>query len=80
MKTLTATEARTNLYRLLDEVADSSEPIQISGRRNDAILVSSSDWRALQETLYLQGIPGMKESILEGLATPIDECEDELDW
>lgn len=80
MKTLSATEARSNLYRLLDEVSESSEPIQISGRRNDAILVSSSDWRALQETLYLQGIPGMKESIREGLATPVDDCEDELDW
>jgi prevent-host-death family protein len=80
MKTIAATKARQTLYRLLDEVAVTSEPVQITGRRANAILVSEADWRALQETVYLMSIPGLAESIREGLATPIDECVEELDW
>ncbi len=80
MTTMSATEARKQLYKLLDEVAQSHEPVQITGKRGSAVLVSEDDWRAVQETLYLVSIPGMRESILEGLATPADELEDELDW
>lgn len=80
MKHLTASHARKSLYRLLDEVAESSEPVQISGRRAAAVLVSEADWRAIQETLYLLSIPGMRESIREGLVTPIDECAEEPGW
>ncbi len=80
MPTITATEARKNLYRLLDEVSESHEPIQITGKRGNAILISEDDWRAVQETLYLHTIPGMKESIVEGMKTPVDECDEELDW
>ena len=80
MKNIPATRARTNLYRLIDEVAETSEPVQISGRRSDAVLVSADDWRAIQETLHLLSIPGMRESIREGLATPLDECEEEPGW
>jgi prevent-host-death family protein len=80
MKTFSATEARANLYRLLDEVAVSSEPIQITGRRASAVLVSEDDWRALQETVYLTSIPGMARSIREGLTTPLAQCVEELDW
>ena len=80
MKTITATEARKTLYRLLDEVAVTSEPVQISGRRSSGVLVSEDDWRAIEETLHLLSIPGMRESIQEGLATPIEECVEELDW
>lgn len=80
MKSLTATEARKTLYKLLDEVAVSSEPVQITGRRASAVLLSESDWRALQETIHLVSIPGMAESIREGLATPLEECVEELDW
>lgn len=80
MKTITATEARKNLYRLLDEVAVSSEPVQITGKRTHAVLVSEADWRALEETVYLMSIPGMAASIREGMATPLDECVEELDW
>ncbi len=80
MTTITATEARKSLYRLLDEVSDSHEPIQISGRRGNAVLISEADWRAVQETLYLHSIPGMKESIREGMAAPVEECDTELDW
>ena len=80
MSTITATEARKNLYRLLDEVSESHEPIQITGKRSNAVLISEDDWRAVQETLYLHSIPGMKESIIEGMKTPISECDQELDW
>ncbi len=80
MTTLTVSEARATLYRLIDEAAASHRPIRITGRRNSAVLVSEDDWSAIQETLYLLSIPGMRESIREGLATPIEECEQELDW
>ena len=80
MTTLTATEARRKLYKLLDDVTDSHEAVQISGKRNSAVLVSEEDWRAIQETLYLTSIKGMKESILAGLRTPVNKCAKELDW
>jgi len=80
MKTIAITKARSNLYKLIDEVIQSSEPIQITGKRGNAILISEQDWRAIQETLYLLSIPGMRESIQEGLKTPIEECSEDLDW
>jgi antitoxin YefM len=80
MKTVTATEARAKLYRLLEEAAESSEPIQITGKRANAVLVSEGDWRAIQETLYLLSIPGMRESILEGGREPVEQCAEALDW
>ena len=80
MATLTATEARKRLYALVDDVAESHDPIQIVGKRNSAVLVSEEDWRAIQETLYLASIPEMRESIRGGLKTPVEECEEELDW
>jgi len=80
MTIMSATEARKQLYKLLDDVAQSHEPVRITGKRGNAVLVSEDDWRAVQETLYLVSIPGMRESILEGMATPADELEGELDW
>ena len=80
MTTITATEARKSLYRLLDEVSKSHEPVQITGKRGNAVLIAEDDWRAVQETLYLHSVPGMKESIVEGMKTPVDECDEELDW
>ena len=80
MSTLTATEARKRVYTLVDDVAESHDPIQIVGKRNSAFLVSEEDWRAIQETLYLSSIPGMRESIREGLKTPVEECEEGLEW
>ena len=80
MTNITVTEARKKLYTLLDEVALSHEPVQIAGKRNSAVLVSEDDWRAIKETLFLLGIPGMRESIREGMQTPIEEFEEELDW
>jgi antitoxin YefM len=80
MTTLTSTEARKQLYTLLDDVAESHVPIQIAGKRNSAVLVAEDDWRAIQETLHLDSIPGMKASIVEGLNTPAEKCDKDLDW
>lgn len=80
MATVNTTEARKDLYRLVDQVQDTHEPIQITGKRGNAVLVAEDDWRAVQETLFLVSIPGMRESILEGMATPPDELEDEPGW
>jgi prevent-host-death family protein len=80
MPTITATEARAALYNLLDEVAESHEPVLITGKRHSAVLISEEDWRAINETLYLLGIPGMRESIVEGLNTPVEDCSDEVGW
>jgi antitoxin YefM len=80
MKTLTATQARKELYRLLDEASETHEPIQITGKRTNAVLISEDDWRSIQETLYLSSIPGMQESIIEGLQTHVEETDEELDW
>ena len=80
MAAITASEARANLYRLIDEAATSHQPVLITGKRNNAVLVSEEDWVSIQETLYLLSIPGMRESIKEGMNTPIEECDKELDW
>ena len=80
MPTLSATEARTKLYNLIDLASSTHEPILITGKRGNAVLISEDDWRSIQETLYLLNIPGMRDVIREGLATPIEECTEELDW
>ncbi len=80
MKTISVTKARTNLYKLIDETSDIHEPIQITGKRSNAVLISEDDWRSIQETLHLLSIPGMRESIVSGLETPVDECSEELEW
>ncbi len=80
MDSITATEARKQLYSLLDDVADSHHPIQITGKRSSAVLISEEDWRVIQETLYLQSIPGMKASIKKGLKTSVDKCATEPGW
>jgi len=80
MTTLTASEARANLYRLIDEAAESHEPITISGKRSNAVLISAEDWDAIQETLFLLSVPGMRESIKAGMSEPVDACSEELDW
>ncbi len=80
MTTLSVTEARKQLYKLIDDVTESHEPVQITGKRGNAVLVGEDDWRAVQETLHLVSIPGMRESILEGMETPVEQLEDQLDW
>ena len=80
MTSITATEARKRLYSLVDDVAESHEPIQIAGKRNSAVLISEEDWRAIQETIYLSSIPGMRASIRKGLRTPVERCSGDLKW
>lgn len=80
MTTLNATEARARLYSLIDEANENHKPIVIKGKRSNAVLLSEDDWNAINETLYLVSIPGMRESIIEGMATDADECGNDLDW
>jgi prevent-host-death family protein len=80
MTTISVTDARSKLYKLVDQAREESEPILITAKRGNVVLVSEDDWRAVQETLYLLSIPGMRESIREGLAEPIDECAEEPGW
>lgn len=80
MASVSVTDARKNLYKLVDEVCDSHEPIEITTKRGSAVLVSADDWGAVQETLYLLSVPGMRDSIVEGLATPASELDTELGW
>jgi prevent-host-death family protein len=80
MTTLTVSEARTLLYRLVDEAAAAHEPILITGKRSNAVLVAEEDWRAIQETIYLLSVPGMRESVREGLETPVEDCATEPGW
>lgn len=74
------TAARADLNGLIDETAASHEPILITSGRQNAVLVSEEDWEAIQETLYLLSVPGMRESLREGMQTPVEECQQELDW
>ncbi|MDY0131655.1 MAG: type II toxin-antitoxin system Phd/YefM family antitoxin [Desulforegulaceae bacterium] len=80
MTIMTVTEARKKLYRLIDETSENHEPITITGKRGNAVLISESDWKAIKETMYLVNIPGMRESIIKGFKTPVEECAEDLDW
>jgi prevent-host-death family protein len=80
MNILNVTEARAKLYTLIDETAVSHQPVIITGKRGNAVLVSEEDWNAISETLYLLSVPGMRESIKEGMKQDLSECSQELDW
>ncbi|MGH1469977.1 MAG: type II toxin-antitoxin system Phd/YefM family antitoxin [Cellvibrionaceae bacterium] len=80
MTTFNATEARSKLYALIDETTDTHQPIVITGKRGNAVLLAEDDWRAINETLHLLSVPGMRESIREGMASKLDDCDQELDW
>ncbi|MES3008444.1 MAG: type II toxin-antitoxin system Phd/YefM family antitoxin [Pseudomonadota bacterium] len=80
MSTFNATEARSKLYALIDETTQTHKPIVITGKRGNAVLLAEEDWNAISETLYLVSIPGMRQSIREGLATDLTDTEQELDW
>jgi antitoxin YefM len=80
MTSITATQARKNLYSLVDQANESHEPIQITGKRGNAVLLAESDWRAIQETLHLQSIPGMIDSIQHARREGIEKASDVLDW
>jgi prevent-host-death family protein len=80
MNSISASEARANLYKLIDEAADSHAPLTITGKRNNAVLISAEDWAAIQETLFLLSVPGMRESIRAGMAEPLEDSVEELKW
>jgi antitoxin YefM len=80
MTSLSASQARANLFKLMEQAADSHEPIQITGRHRSSVLISEEDWRAMQETLYLLSIPGMRESIRDGLKTPLAKTSKTIKW
>ena len=80
MTTLNVTQARANLYKLVDQLHVTHEPLHISSKSGGAILLAEEDWRAIQETLTLLSIKDMRESIIEGMETPIGECSEEIDW
>ncbi len=80
MPVLTASDARSNLYRLIDRINDTHEPVIISGKRNNAVLISERDWNSIQETLFLVSIPGMKEVIIHGIQEPLEKSIRKIDW
>jgi antitoxin YefM len=80
MNALTASQARTNLYRLIDQTAQSHQPVLISGKKSSAVLLSAEDWDAIQETLHLLAVPGMRESIKAGMAEPLQDSAKALPW
>ena len=80
MPTLTVTDARKRLFGLVDEVADEHCGYCIVGKRNQAVLISMEDWNAIQESLYLNSFPGLADSIVEGMKTPVSDCATELAW
>ena len=80
MTVLNVTEARSRLYNLIDETASTHQPILITGKRSNAVLVSEDDWNAISETLYLLSTPGMRESLKEGLNEDLAACSKDLDW
>ena len=80
MTTITATSARNKLYSLIDEANSSHIPIQITGKRGNAVLVSEDDWRAISETIHLSAIPGMVNSIKKGMEEKIENCSETVEW
>lgn len=79
MTTISATAARSDFYRLIDDTLANHEPVQITTKRGNTVLLPEEDWRAIQETLFLLGIPGMRESIRKGMAEPVEKCAREID-
>jgi len=80
MRTIRVSEARANLYKLVEEASQTHEPVKITGKRGNAIIIGEDEWRAVEETLYLLSVPSMRESIVEGMKTPIDECSASVKW
>ena len=80
MTTVNVTEARANLYKLIDDASASHEPVVITGKRGNAVLLAEDDWNAINETLYLISVPGMRESIIEGMQESLDATSTELEW
>jgi len=80
MNTVSVSQARKDLYNLVDQVGESHEPLVITSKRGDAVLLSAKDWQAIQETMHLLSVPGMRESLIKGKETPLEDCSSELKW
>ena len=80
MSSINVTNARKNLYRLIEKINESHEPVHVIGKNGAVVMVAEDDWKAIEETLFLTSIPGMRESIIEGMQEPVDNCSDSLDW
>jgi prevent-host-death family protein len=80
MRNISVSKARADLYQLVKEASTSHEPIMITGKHSNAVIIGEEDWRSVKETLYLLSVPGMRESIRKGLKTPVEECSTELKW
>ncbi|MCP4177471.1 MAG: type II toxin-antitoxin system Phd/YefM family antitoxin [bacterium] len=80
MSSINITNARKDLYRIVESVNLSHEPVHITGKNSSAVLIGEDDWKSIQETLYLMSIPGMRESIIDGMNTPIEELSEDLEW
>ena len=80
MDTVKATEARAKLYGVIDQVEESHKPVLITGKRSNAVLIAEDDWKSVQETLYLLSLPGMRESLIQGVSTPTSKLKKSLSW
>ena len=80
MKAVNITQARKDIYNIVNDTIQNHEPVQILSKNGNAVLVSENDWRAIEETLYLTSIPGMAQSIIDGMNTPVEECEEDINW
>ena len=80
MKAVNITQARKDIYNIVHDTIQNHEPVQILSKNGNAVLVSENDWRAIEETLYLVSIPGMAQSIIDGMNTPVEECEEDINW
>ena len=80
MGSITITNARKDFYRLVEAVNKTHEPVEITGKHGNAVLVGEDDWRSITETLFLTAIPGMRESIIQGMKEPLSEMSEDLDW
>jgi antitoxin YefM len=80
MTSIPVTQARSRLYQLLEEAGTAHEPVQITSKRGNVVLVSDEDWRSIQETLHLLSIPGMRESIRQGMKEPLSKSSTKLAW
>jgi antitoxin YefM len=80
MSSINITNARKNLYKLVDGLSDTHDPIHITGKKRSAVLIAEEDWQSIEETLYLLSIPGMRDSLIKGMKEPIDKCTKEIKW
>jgi antitoxin YefM len=79
MSIINATNARNNFFKVIDEAITTHEPVYVTGKNGNVVIISEEDWRSIQETIFLSGIPGMKEKIINGLNTPLEECVEDIE-